>query len=70
MVLLSPFRKTKTSINASDKPVAQGMIDQKGSRWKAKRVLVVYHVDNEGFSVILHIFPAFDFVEAHRDFGC
>ena len=70
VVLLSPFRKTKTGINAGDKPVAQGMIDRKGSRWKAKRVLVVYHLDSEGFSAVLHIFPAFDFIEARRDFRC
>ena len=70
MVFLSPSRKTKTSINGNNKPVPQCMIDRKWSRWKAKKVLVVYPFDGEGFSAVLHIFPAFDFVAACRDLGC
>ena len=62
MVFLSPFRKMKTGVNASYEPVVQSMINQKGSGRKAKRVLVVYHLDCEGFSAVLHIFPAFDFI--------
>ena len=70
MVFLSPFRKMKTGIDASNKPVMQGMIDRKGSGGKAKRVLVVYHLDSEGFTPVMYIFPSFDFVEASQDLGC
>ena len=42
MVFLGPFGETKTGVDASDEPVAQNMVDQKGSGRKAKRVLVVY----------------------------
>ena len=61
MVFLSPFGKMKTM---------QGMIDRKGSGGKAKRVLVVYHLDSEGFLPVMHIFPLFDFIEASQDLGC
>ena len=67
MVFLSPFRKMNTGINYSNKPVTQCMIDRKGSGGKAKRVLVVYHLDSEGFASVMHIFPSFDFIEASQD---
>ena len=70
MVFLGPFGETKPGIDASDEPVSQNMVDQKRSGRKAKRVLVVYHLDCEGFTAVLHVFPAFDFIEAGRDFRC
>ena len=48
MVLLGPFREMKTGVDASDEPVLQNMVNQKGSGRKAKRVLVVYHLNCEG----------------------
>jgi hypothetical protein len=58
MVLLCPFGKPETCVNASDFPIVHGVIHRMGSAGSAALYfLIVDHVSGERLAPIFHVFP-------------